>query len=76
MILLFFSKDSSTCSQLRYIILSYSDESSFIDKVYSDYNKYNDLDNKTKAYIKKDYRFVTNDASTQTIPLEYMMKEN
>ena len=76
MILLFFSKDSSTWSQLRYIILSYSNESLFIDKAYSDYDKYNDSDNITKAYIEKDYRFDTNNSSTHTMPLEYMMKEN
>ena len=76
MILLFFSKDSSTCSQLSYIILSYSNESLFMDKAYSDYDKYNDSDHITKAYIKKDYRFDTNNGSTHTMPLEYMMKEN
>jgi hypothetical protein len=76
MILLFFPKDSSTCSQLRHIILSYSIESLFKDKAYSDYDKYNDSDNITKAYIKKYYRFETNNASTQTMSLKHMIKEN
>jgi hypothetical protein len=76
MILLFFSKDSSTCSQLSYIILSYSNESLFIDKSHSNYDKYCDSDNKTKAYVEKGYRFETNDTSNQAMPLEYMMKEN
>ena len=76
MVLLFSPKDSSTCSQLRHIILSYSIESLFKDKAYSDYDKYNDSDNITKAYNKKDYRFDTNNSSTHTMPLEYMMKEN
>jgi hypothetical protein len=57
-------------------MLSYSNESLFIDKAYSNYNKYNDSDNKTKAYIKKYYRFETNNSSTQTMSLEHMMKEN
>jgi hypothetical protein len=47
-----------------------------MDKAYSDYDKYNDSDHITKAYIKKDYRFDTNNSSTHTMPLEYMMKEN
>ena len=56
--------------------MSYSNKSSFIDKVYFDYNKYSNLDNKTKAYVKKGYRFETDNASTQTIISEYLMKEN
>ena len=55
--------------------MSYSNESSFIDKVHFDYNKYSNSDNKTKAYVKKGYRFETNNASTQTIISEYVMKE-
>ena len=47
-----------------------------MDKAYSDYDKYNDSDNITKAYIKKYYRFETNNASTQTMSLKYMIKEN
>jgi hypothetical protein len=57
-------------------MLSYSNELSFIDKVHFDYNKYSNSDNKTKANIKKGYRFETNNASTQTILSEYLMKEN
>ena len=64
------------CSQLSSVILSYSNESLFIDKVYSDYNIYSDLDNKTEDHIKTDYSFKTNNTSTQTMPSEYIIKEN
>ena len=56
--------------------MSYSNESSFIDKVHFGCNKYSNSDNKSKAYIKKGSRFETDNASTQTINLEYLMKEN
>jgi len=52
------------CSQLSSVISSYSNESLFIDKVYSDYNIYSDSDNKTQDHIKKDYSFEINNTST------------
>ena len=44
--------------------LSYSNELSFIDKVYSDYNICSNSDNKPQDHIKKDYSFEINNTST------------